>query len=78
MLMALNAYHDLAEFTLAPFEDGTQWVLELDTNIPGGQPERNCGSIGATLLPARNPVVHSVWTALENVVAEFPGHADMK
>ncbi len=39
MLLVLNGHHDLVEFTLPPFEGGTEWMLELDTNIPGSPPE---------------------------------------
>jgi isoamylase len=39
MLLVLNGHHDLVEFTLPSFEGGTEWMLELDTNIPGSPPE---------------------------------------
>jgi isoamylase len=39
MLLVLNGHHDLVEFTLPPFEGGMEWMLELDTNIPGSPPE---------------------------------------
>ena len=34
MLVVVNGHHDLVEFTLPTFEGGTEWMLELDTNIP--------------------------------------------
>jgi hypothetical protein len=39
MLLVLNGHHDLVEFTLPSFEGGMEWILELDTNIPGSPPE---------------------------------------
>jgi isoamylase len=39
MLMVLNGHHDLVEFTLPTFEGGTEWMLELDTNIPASLPD---------------------------------------
>jgi isoamylase len=39
MLLVLNGHYDLVEFTLPPLEGGTEWMLELDTNIPGTAPE---------------------------------------
>jgi glycogen operon protein len=33
MLLVLNSHHDLVEFSLPLFEGGTDWILELDTNI---------------------------------------------
>jgi isoamylase len=39
MLLVLNGHHDLVEFTLPSFEGGTEWMLELDTNISGSPPE---------------------------------------
>jgi isoamylase len=39
MLLVLNGHHDLVEFTLPSFEGGTEWMLELDTNIRGTPPE---------------------------------------
>jgi glycogen operon protein len=35
MLMVLNSHHDLVEFTLPPYPDGTNWELLLDTNVDG-------------------------------------------
>ncbi len=34
MLMVLNAYHDLVEFTLPDCTDGKHWKLLFDTNVP--------------------------------------------
>ena len=34
MLMVLNAYHGLVEFTLPQHQGGTQWSLLIDTNNP--------------------------------------------
>jgi isoamylase len=33
MLVLLNGHHDLVEFTLPEFEGGTQWLLQVDTNL---------------------------------------------
>ncbi len=33
LLMVLNAYHDLVEFTLPETAGGTQWSLLIDTNL---------------------------------------------
>ncbi len=34
MLMVLNAYHDLVQFTLPDCTDGKHWKLLFDTNTP--------------------------------------------
>jgi glycogen operon protein len=35
MLLVLNAYHDLVEFTLPEIPGGRTWSLLVDTNLPG-------------------------------------------
>jgi glycogen operon protein len=35
MLIVLNAYHDLVEFTLPQIPGGSTWSLLVDTNLPG-------------------------------------------
>jgi len=38
MLLALNAHHDLVEFTLPACTGGSNWALVLDTNAPESDP----------------------------------------
>ena len=35
LLMVLNAYHDLVEFTLPETAGGSNWSLLIDTNLDG-------------------------------------------
>jgi isoamylase len=39
MLMVLNSHHDLVEFTLPAYPDGTGWELLIDTNIANAKPQ---------------------------------------
>ena len=34
LLVVLNAYHDVVEFTLPAVPDGDSWVCLIDTNVP--------------------------------------------
>ena len=34
LLMVLNAYHDVVNFTLPPCAGGSAWLMVFDTNIP--------------------------------------------
>ncbi|HKT71863.1 MAG TPA: glycogen debranching protein GlgX [Steroidobacteraceae bacterium] len=45
-LIVFNAYHDVVDFTLPAYEDGTQWELMLDTNLGAEQ-----AGVGAKLDP---------------------------
>ncbi len=43
MLMVLNAYHDVVEFTLPECAGGRAWMLVFDTNIPEDGREQRFG-----------------------------------
>jgi len=38
MLMLLNSHHDLVNFTLPDYPDGSQWSLLIDTNLVDKEP----------------------------------------
>ena len=39
MLLVLNSHHDLVNFTLPPYPDGTSWSLLIDTNLADKEPQ---------------------------------------
>jgi isoamylase len=47
VLMVVNSYEGLVDFTLPAFEGGDSWSLQLDTNIPdaGAEEPFKCGSM---------------------------------
>jgi glycogen operon protein len=54
MLLILNSHHDLVEFTLPAYPDGSTWQLLLDTNLADEPPEYRGKSGAAYEVTARS------------------------
>lgn len=38
MLLVFNSHHDIVNFTLPVYPDGSAWTLLIDTNLPDREP----------------------------------------